>query len=262
MRKGENQPGQWGASCRMNAIWGSARASWSARVLSRFLWERHGFPRIPRISFAPPDLRLQRGRTLRHKAAKERRRAAGVGGGKWFAENGCRARNPEMEKPPQAARSPPAGRVIGSPFRCVPCPPQHLAIPSTSGSLLTFPLPGSRRCVGTTLMPNRWNIPLWLEREILERDTSCVYCGVAFQRPEIPRRSWPSWEHIVNDVRVISRSNIALCCIGCNASKGAKDLEVWLSSPYCQRRGILPTTVAPVVQEAIIRRPSLNSVGA
>jgi hypothetical protein len=60
MRKGEYQPGQWRASCRVNATWGSARASWSARVLPRFLWEGHGFPRIPRISFAPPDRRLQR----------------------------------------------------------------------------------------------------------------------------------------------------------------------------------------------------------
>ena len=152
--------------------------------------------------------------------------------------------------------------MIGSLFRCVPCPPQHLAIPSRIGSLRTLLLLGSRRYVGTTLMPNRWNIPLWLEREIIERDTSCVYCGVAFLRPEIPRRSRPSWEHIVNDVRIISRSNIVLCCIGCNASKGAKDLEVWMSSPYCLNRGIMPTTVAPVVQEAIVRRPSLNSVGA
>jgi hypothetical protein len=26
----------------------------------------------------------------------------------------------------------------------------------------------------------RWNIPAWLEQEIVRRDKSCVYCGVMF----------------------------------------------------------------------------------
>ena len=111
-------------------------------------------------------------------------------------------------------------------------------------------------------MPNRWNIPLWLEREITERDSACVYCGVSFSLPDAPRRSRKSWEHIVNDARIITKSNIALCCVGCNASKGAKDLEVWLSSPYCLQRGITAATVSPVVKQAIVRRPSLSDVGA
>lgn len=110
-------------------------------------------------------------------------------------------------------------------------------------------------------MPNRWNIPAWQEREVAERDTACVYCGVGFSDPNAPRPSRLSWEHIVNDVQIVTRANIAWCCIGCNASKGAKDLEVWLSSRYCLQRGISPATVAPVVRQAILRRPSRYDVG-
>ncbi len=98
---------------------------------------------------------------------------------------------------------------------------------------------------------NRWNIPDWLEREVIARDTSCVYCNAPFASREGPRRSRASWEHIVNDARIVTRANIALCCIGCNASKGAKTLEAWLRTEYCRFRGISARTVAPVVREAL-----------
>jgi len=52
-----------------------------------------------------------------------------------------------------------------------------------------------------------------------------------------------------------------LCCVGCNASKGIKDIEVWLASRYCSERGISSHSVAPVVKEAILRRPSLTHHG-
>ena len=55
---------------------------------------------------------------------------------------------------------------------------------------------------------NRWNIPDWLEREVTERDRSCVYCGVAFTGREASRVHQPSWEHITNDARIITRENI------------------------------------------------------
>ena len=71
---------------------------------------------------------------------------------------------------------------------------------------------------------NRWNIPNWLEREVIARDRSCVYCGVEFTEQSASRRYRPSWEHIINDARIITRENIARCCIGCNASKGTKNL--------------------------------------
>ena len=39
---------------------------------------------------------------------------------------------------------------------------------------------------------------------------------------------------------------------------GAKDLEVWLSSRYCLKRGITAATVSTVVKLAIVRRPSVS----
>jgi 5-methylcytosine-specific restriction endonuclease McrA len=94
---------------------------------------------------------------------------------------------------------------------------------------------------------NRWNIPAWLEREIILRDKSCVYCGVVFG---VGNR--PSWEHIVNDARIVTRENISLCCRACNSSKGVKPLEVWLESAYCKRRGITSETVAEVAKKALL----------
>jgi len=98
---------------------------------------------------------------------------------------------------------------------------------------------------------NRWKIPDWLEREILERDRRCVYCGVEFTPRSVGRRSMPSWEHIINDARIVTRENIARCCICCNASKGTKHLTEWLESRYCKTRGITRESVASVVQIAL-----------
>lgn len=95
---------------------------------------------------------------------------------------------------------------------------------------------------------NRWNIPDWLEQEVIERDHCCVYCGVKFSEKSEYSRDRPSWEHIINDARIITRENIALCCLGCNASKGAKNLITWLDSQYCITRGITRESVAAVVR--------------
>lgn len=108
---------------------------------------------------------------------------------------------------------------------------------------------------------NRWNIPDWLESEVIARDTKCVYCGSPFATLAGPRRSRPSWEHIVNDVLNVTRENIVLCCIGCNSSKGARELAVWLSSAYCQERGIDQNTIAPVVRAALLRRLPSDASG-
>jgi len=100
-------------------------------------------------------------------------------------------------------------------------------------------------------MANKWNIPESMENEIRKRDTVCVYCCNPFTLPKESVRSAPSWEHIINDIEIITRENIALCCRGCNSSKGQKQLSEWLGSMYCKTHGITPESVAPIVKLAI-----------
>lgn len=83
---------------------------------------------------------------------------------------------------------------------------------------------------------------------VLARDKVCVYCGIEFGSA---RKSVWSWEHIVNDVSVATMENIALCCVGCNASKGTKLLRDWIDSPHAKRRGITMESLAPVVRNAL-----------
>ena len=97
---------------------------------------------------------------------------------------------------------------------------------------------------------NKWKIPDSLEQEIRARDRACVYCGTEFVAAVTA-----TWEHIVNDARIITPENIALCCAPCNASKGARALADWLASAYCQRRGISRETVADVVKRALVSLP-------
>lgn len=100
-------------------------------------------------------------------------------------------------------------------------------------------------------MANSWNIPAWLEKEVRKRDKSCVYCRQPFQPANVSAKASASWEHIINDASIISRENIALCCRGCNASKGQKSVSAWLQTKYCQEKGISEATVAPIIKDAI-----------
>jgi 5-methylcytosine-specific restriction endonuclease McrA len=100
---------------------------------------------------------------------------------------------------------------------------------------------------------NRWKIPALLEQEVLSRDTQCVYCGVAFGVVPVTRGARPSWEHIVNDAAIVTRENIVRSCMSCNASKGTQNLRAWLRSEYCRRKGIIESTVAEVVRNALTR---------
>lgn len=102
----------------------------------------------------------------------------------------------------------------------------------------------------------RWNIPRALAEAVIARDRNCVYCRRAFEEPHGQRTGWPSWEHIVNDVSVITEPNIVLCCLGCNASKGTKTLETWLTSRYCFEREINDRSMAPVAREALAKTQS------
>jgi hypothetical protein len=100
-------------------------------------------------------------------------------------------------------------------------------------------------------MANNWNSPEWLEKEIRERDEKCVYCGVNFTPAKISKKTAASWEHIINDAKIITKDNIALCCCGCNSSKGQKQISIWLQSKYCSERSITSETVAPIIKKSI-----------
>jgi hypothetical protein len=108
---------------------------------------------------------------------------------------------------------------------------------------------------------NRWNIPDWLEKEVKDRDRHCVYCRVEFGSWKKTRQSIATWEHIVNDARIVTRENIARCCVACNSSKGTKKLSDWLESDYCRRRGITRDTVANVVKRALVVEPRVTNQG-
>ena len=97
---------------------------------------------------------------------------------------------------------------------------------------------------------NKWNIPDWLEKAVISRDPCCVYCGIEFGSCGT-RKSKASWEHIVNDAKIITGENIALCCVSCNASKGVKLLADWINSSYCKRKNITPQSVSDIVKHAL-----------
>ncbi|MBD9591185.1 HNH endonuclease [Pseudomonas sp. PDM03] len=99
-------------------------------------------------------------------------------------------------------------------------------------------------------MASNWNIPAWLEKEVRAKDTKCVYRGTDFLSPKESAKLSPSCEHIINDASIITIETIALCCRGCNVSKGQKSVSAWLGSKYCQERGITKATVAPIIQQA------------
>ena len=103
---------------------------------------------------------------------------------------------------------------------------------------------------------NIWVIPDWLEQEVRARDKNCVYCGIEMIQ-NLPRghsrKNAATWEHIINDARIVTRENIALCCSPCNSSKGAKLLSDWVQSSYCTTRGVNKDTVAQIVKDALQR---------
>lgn len=106
-------------------------------------------------------------------------------------------------------------------------------------------------------MANKWGIPIEVEKHVLKRDLFCVYCSVDFSINHASKKTKATWEHIVNDIRITAKENIALCCTSCNASKGAKLLEDWIISSYCKTKGITRDNVAQVVKDAFVNPPVL-----
>lgn len=100
-------------------------------------------------------------------------------------------------------------------------------------------------------MANRWGIPKDVEELVRKRDNQCVYCGILFTNSLTTHKTRPTWEHIINDIKINGHENIALCCGSCNASKGAKQLTVWLNSKYCMTKNITILSVSSVVKKQI-----------
>ena len=98
-------------------------------------------------------------------------------------------------------------------------------------------------------MANRWGIPKEVEELVKKRDLSCVYCGISFINSVVSHKKRPTWEHVINDIRINGPENIALCCGPCNASKGTKLLADWLNGKYCVTKGITIDNVATVVKK-------------
>jgi hypothetical protein len=105
---------------------------------------------------------------------------------------------------------------------------------------------------------NKRNIPVWLEKEIRNRDTHCIYCGIKFDKKS--KKNTATWEHIINDATIITKNNIALCCFSCNASKWAKDLSVWLNSSYCSKKNIKVENISTIAKQALINSPTKNII--
>jgi hypothetical protein len=105
---------------------------------------------------------------------------------------------------------------------------------------------------------NQWNIPENLEKEIIQRDKVCVYCGTNFTTSKQSKKQMPTWEHIVNDAKIVTIENISRCCFSCNSSKGAKELSIWLESSYCKNKNITKDTVSLVIKQALINPPKLS----
>lgn len=93
---------------------------------------------------------------------------------------------------------------------------------------------------------NRWGIPYDLAKLVFERDKKCIYCSCELVSGD--QKSIGSWEHIINDAKIICPENIARCCRRCNSSKGTKKLSQWLASSYCVTRNINVNTVAEIVR--------------
>lgn len=79
----------------------------------------------------------------------------------------------------------------------------------------------------------------------------CSAGRIDFSLAGAPRSDRGSEDPVVNDAGIITRENIALCCIRCNASKGTKALADWLETTYCREREISRDSVAPVARDAV-----------
>lgn len=96
-----------------------------------------------------------------------------------------------------------------------------------------------------------WRIPNDRAHRVIDRDKKCVYCGVkmSLRKERLPQKA--TWEHIDNNDKNVSENNIALCCLGCNSSKGKKKLWDWF-----KEKGISTKAVAGIVRNYVQKHAS------
>jgi hypothetical protein len=100
---------------------------------------------------------------------------------------------------------------------------------------------------GRNAMSNTYGISEQDEREIRARDKTCVYCQKLMKKS---RRSFGATiEHFNNDGPFDEKYNVAICCRGCNSSKGTKKLLDWLQTDYCGKKNINVKTVSKPVRD-------------
>jgi hypothetical protein len=98
---------------------------------------------------------------------------------------------------------------------------------------------------GRKTMSNTYGISDKDEQEIRARDKTCVYCHKLMKKS---RRSFGATiEHFNNDGPFEKRFNLAICCRGCNSSKGIKKLLAWFKTDYCYKKNINVKTVSKPV---------------
>jgi hypothetical protein len=96
-------------------------------------------------------------------------------------------------------------------------------------------------------MANTYGISKQDEQEIRARDKTCVYCRKLMKKS---RRSFGATiEHFNNDGPFDAKYNVAICCRGCNSSKGTKDLLAWFATDYCREKKINVKAVSKPVRD-------------
>jgi 5-methylcytosine-specific restriction endonuclease McrA len=101
-------------------------------------------------------------------------------------------------------------------------------------------------------MSNTYGISGDVERQIRARDKTCVYCDVSMKQwPHKRDRSEATIEHFNNRGPFRKKYNLAICCRGCNSSKGTETLLTWFKKAYCKKKNIREETVARPVKRYI-----------
>jgi hypothetical protein len=118
-------------------------------------------------------------------------------------------------------------------------------------------------------MSNVFGISRGDEEELRARDRMCVYCRKAMKtfadvkaaRGKLADQA--TIEHLSFDgpfyVRDgLKKKDLAICCRGCNSSRGERRLLDWFKLDYCLSRNISEDTVAEPVKRYLRRQRTMK----